>query len=332
MHYLVTHFRFVVALLTVENLKRFTQLITSSFHTKAVYSKTRLAPTPSGYLHLGNVFSFVLTMALAKKTGAKVLLRIDDYDRERVAEKYIQDIFDTLHFLEISWDEGPKNAADFAANYAQRHRMHLYEAALQSLINTRQVFACTCSRTQISNSNNDGGYPGTCRYKGIALQTPYSALRLYTPDSVVIPISTVSGMRLEESLPPPVQDFVVQKKDGMPAYQLCSVADDLHFEVDMIVRGADLWPSTLAQLYLSQILKKDAFQKATFLHHSLLLDGGKKMSKSAGATSVCQLRKEGKKRKDIYAAIARMLHLDTLSVTDWQSLAAVLEHHSFIAF
>ncbi len=87
------------------------------------YKKTRIAPTPSGFLHLGNVLSFSITAALAKKHSAKILLRIDDLDRARANDQYLQDIFDTLNFLEIPWDEGPRNVNEFKNAYSQAHRM-----------------------------------------------------------------------------------------------------------------------------------------------------------------------------------------------------------------
>src|ERR1700760_1845577 len=114
------------------------------------YHKTRIAPTPSGFLHLGNILSFSITAALAKESGAKILLRIDDLDQPRVNKDYLQDIFDTLNFLEIPWDEGPKNVKEFEADYSQQHRMMAYQEAIDQLIDHKLVFACTCSRKQLN--------------------------------------------------------------------------------------------------------------------------------------------------------------------------------------
>src|SRR5258708_37010017 len=97
------------------------------------YRRTRIAPTPSGFLHLGNVVSFVRTVELGKRKGAKVLLRIDDLDRERVEPEYVQDIFDTLEFLELPWDEGPRNVEEFERDWSQIHRIGLYREALDVL-------------------------------------------------------------------------------------------------------------------------------------------------------------------------------------------------------
>src|SRR5690242_19755059 len=106
------------------------------------FLKTRIAPTPSGYLHLGNVFSFALTASLARKTGASTLLRIDDLDQQRIQPQYVQDIFDTLQFLDIPFDEGPKDIEEFDRSWSQLTRMPLYENALAQLKYSGQVFAC----------------------------------------------------------------------------------------------------------------------------------------------------------------------------------------------
>src|SRR5688500_4640510 len=122
------------------------------------FVKTRIAPTPSGYLHAGNALSFILTKALAERTGAKILLRIDDLDQERVRKEYVQDIFDTLDFLGIEWHEGPRNYEDYKNHYSQQHRMDHYTSALQQLLEKNAVFSCTCSRSML-----DGTYHGQCQ-------------------------------------------------------------------------------------------------------------------------------------------------------------------------
>src|SRR5262245_28324997 len=94
------------------------------------FVKTRIAPTPSGYLHIGTILSFSLTAGLARREGASILLRIDDLDRERVQAEYVEDIFETLRFLGIPWDEGPTDAEDFARNWSQMRRLLLYRKAL----------------------------------------------------------------------------------------------------------------------------------------------------------------------------------------------------------
>jgi len=285
------------------------------------FNKTRIAPTPSGFLHLGNVLSFVLTAALARQTGAKILLRIDDLDRERVKPEYVQDIFDTLNFLEIPWHEGPRNVAEYEKDWSQIHRLALYRDALEKLERDGHVFACTCSRAQLQASRNV--YPGTCLDKGLPLDTPESNLRLITDDDEVW-MKTYPGKSISTTLPDEMNDFVVWKKDGLPAYQLASVCDDIYFGVDLVVRGLDLWPSTLAQLQLAAKLGETGFGNITFYHHSLLMTAeGQKLSKSAGDTSVKFLRGQGKTPADIYTIIADLTGKEQ-RINNWLQLSQLL--------
>jgi glutamyl/glutaminyl-tRNA synthetase len=290
-------------------------------HDQLHFTKTRIAPTPSGYLHVGNVLSFALTAALARKTGAKILLRIDDLDQERVNPAYVQDIFDTLNFLNIPWDEGPRDADDYQKNWSQLQRTDLYQEALQQLADQREVFACRCTRSQLQGYD---GYPGTCRNRSIPLDTPGVAWRLYTDDRE-LSIKTLTASTTQTRLPDAMKDFVVKKKDDHVAYQLASVIDDMHFGVDLVVRGQDLYPSTIAQHYLADALEIDAFKNITFYHHQLLMDDGHtKLSKSAGATSIKYLREHGKSAADIYTQIGQMLgHKETLtSLADFENIIA----------
>jgi glutamyl/glutaminyl-tRNA synthetase len=271
--------------------------------TPLSFRKTRLAPTPSGYLHLGNVFSFALTAALAEKHQARTLLRIDDLDRLRAQPEYIQDIFDTLDFMGIPWHEGPRNLRAFEETWSQVHRLALYQKALEELRERGLLFACDCSRAQILQADPTGAYTGRCRERGLSLDAPEVNWRLRTDADVLLTVKT-----LEESttafLPREQQDFVVRKKDGFPAYQLTSLVDDDHFEIDLIVRGTDLWGSTLAQLYLASVLGIERFMKSTFHHHPLLsAPGGQKLSKSAGDTSVRYLRNTGRTAAEVYKMV-----------------------------
>jgi len=283
------------------------------------FARTRIAPTPSGYLHLGNVMSFVITAALAERCGARILLRIDDMDRERYDPKYVQDIFDTLRFLDIPWHEGPRDIASFTSEYSQIHRIDLYKSLLATLEEQQAIFACDCSRSRLLRQNKDGHYTGNCSSRGLPLNREDICWRMHT-DNRLIPVNTLQGIT-RQMLPPSVQYFTVKKKDGYPAYQLSSLADDLYFDVDLIVRGEDLWPSTLAQCFLAMQLNKKTFLKSTFHHHSLIKDtDGMKLSKSAGATSIFHLRKEGKKPSDIFTLIGHLMGLRE-TVSDWRMLA-----------
>lgn len=267
------------------------------------FTRTRIAPTPSGYLHLGNALSFALTAAIARSTGAKILLRIDDLDQQRVNLAYVQDVFDTLNFLEIPWDEGPHNVIEYHDEWSQMRRVDMYNDALQRLAEQRDVFACKCSRSQLQGSS----YPGNCINKSIPLDTRETAWRLFTDDRP-ISLKTLNEGTITTRLPETMKNFVAKKKDDHPAYQLASVIDDLHFEVDLVVRGEDLYPSTLAQLFLADVLGDSRFQDITFYHHPLIMeDGDKKLSKSAGSTSIKYLREKGKTARDVYRMIGSIL-------------------------
>lgn len=256
---------------------------------------------------MGNAYSFQLTAGLARRMGAKILLRIDDLDRERAEEPYVQDIFDTLQFLGIPWDEGPRDNIGFERSWSQLHRMDLYLQALDELRQKGALFACSCSRTQIARESPDGEYPGTCREKGLSLDAPDVNWRVRT-DARVLTMRQLEAPDFNGALDRTMKDFIVRKKDGYPAYQLTSLVDDLHFGVDLIVRGLDLWSSTLAQLYLAELLPLGkAFAGASFHHHPLFTNAdGNKLSKSAGASSIQFLRRAGKTPAEIYGMMGQI--------------------------
>ena len=283
--------------------------------TQSTFRKTRIAPTPSGYLHLGNVLSFALTAALAGKTGAKILLRIDDLDRQRIRDEYVQDIFDTLNFLEIPYDDGPRDLSEYKSQWSQLYRLEMYHKAIERLKMHGHLYACICSRTAVD--------PCICYNKRIAFNEPGCSWKLKTTDEE-IPVKTYPNQTISAKLTPDMQNFVVRKKDGFPAYQLASGCDDLHFGVDLVVRGQDLWPSTLAQLHLAQKLKAEPFFKTTFYHHPLLMaSGNQKLSKSAGDTSIKHLRESGKTPAEIYSMIASLCGKDE-EIENCQQLADAL--------
>lgn len=279
-----------------------------------LYTQTRIAPTPSGYLHLGNVLSFAITATLAQRHGAKILLRIDDLDQARANKLYIQDIFDTLAFLQLPYDEGPVGVDNFEANYSQLRRMDQYRVALNKLRDDGLVYACTCSRRQINSCE--------CFDKHISLDAAGASWRLITNNDVVS-VKDYSGRSIQTTLPDEMQNFIVRKKDGFPSYQLTSVIDDLFYGVDLVVRGQDLWPSTLAQHVLATALGRGGeFGAVTFYHHPLIKDSsGEKLSKSAGATSVKYLRESGKIPAEIFGVIGVMLGGATIAT--WQQLGDV---------
>jgi len=275
------------------------------------FALTRIAPTPSGFLHLGNAYSFLLTKALAKKHGAKILLRIDDLDRDRYRPEYVEDIFATLDFLEIKIDQGPKNSKEMESTWSQVHRLPIYTGGLAQLEQSKLTFSCTCTRSQILQIDPRGIYLGQCLDRRMPLDRIESAWRINTLDADFLDYITYPASPKSVLIPEEASCYVVRKKDLLPAYQLSSLIDDLHFGVDLIVRGQDLFPSTLAQLDLARILGKEEFAKITFYHHSLLKGPDQsKLSKSAGAYSIRQLRQDGKKLIDLFQLLGQSLGLN----------------------
>jgi len=246
-----------------------------------------MAPTPSGFLHIGNAYNFTLNWLAARLTpGARLLLRIDDLDAERKRPEYVQDIFDTLRWLGLDWDEGPRSAEDFEKNWSQRHRLPLYHDTLHALRLDGHLFACGKSRRDLAPF--EGGYPPEFREQHLSLDAPDAAWRIKTPH---LP-----------GLPP---DFVVRRRDGIPAYQIASLTDDRHFGVTHVIRGADLAESTAAQQFLAECLGWPDFSRIHFLHHPLLLgsDGGK-LSKSAGAAALKTRREAGQSPAEVFRSLA----------------------------
>jgi glutamyl/glutaminyl-tRNA synthetase len=281
------------------------------------FSLTRIAPTPSGFLHLGNAFSFLLTQAIAKKYGAKIFLRIDDLDRERYRSEYVQDIFDTLDFLEIPIDQGPKSLEELESEWSQVHRMSLYDQALENLRQTKRVFACDCSRNKIQQMDSRGYYLGQCLDRRIPLDRPETAWRINTLDSDFISFTEYPQGKKTDLIPEETAFYIVRKKDKLPAYHLTSVVDDIHFGVDLVVRGIDLYPSTLAQLDLAGHIGKESFGQITFLHHELIRgENQSKLSKSAGSLAIQTLRKEGKKLEDVKNLIRNQVSTEFFQVLE----------------
>lgn len=290
------------------------------------FNLTRIAPTPSGFLHLGNLYSFLITKALAQKHGAKILLRIDDLDRERFRTEYVQDIFDTLDFMEISYDLGPRNLHEFDSEWSQNHRLSLYEEGLEKLKAQNVLFSCDCSRKKIQQMDSSGYYLGHCQDRRIPLDRQEVAWRFNTFTADFIKIKEYPNQFKSYTLPEDTAFFVVRKKDRFPAYQLTSLIDDLHFGVDLIIRGTDLFGSTLAQQLVAETLGDKSFRDVTFLHHKLLKGPNKeKLSKSEGSTSIQFLRKEGKTPTDIYRILG-LISGSKEPIVDFESFKA---HMSF---
>jgi glutamyl-tRNA synthetase len=226
---------------------------------------TRFAPTPSGYLHIGNAMNAQLVAWLARATGATVALRIDDLDGARYRHAYLKDIFGVLQWLGIEWQLGPRDDVDFESGYSLRARTAYYREELAAAGERGlELYACRCSRRQLIGPPT-GGCPGGCREASLAYVIGETAIRARVPTGTA----------------PEVGDVVLWRRDDLPAYHLVSVVEDRDLGVTHIVRGEDLRPSTEVQTFLAPYLDAATFTAASIVHHGLLTDAlGAKLSKS----------------------------------------------------
>jgi glutamyl-tRNA synthetase len=281
--------------------------------------RSRLAPTPSGFLHLGNGVNFLRTWLLVRKAGGALKLRIDDLDGDRCKPEYIEDIFRQLDWLGLDWDEGPSGPDDFTRRYSQRLRMERYRGVLEGLRQRARLFACTCSRKEIQRRSPSGLYPGTCRHLSHRSGAPHALRILVEPEAVLEVASQTLDLSRE------LGDFVVWRRDERPAYQLASLVDDLDDRINLIVRGEDLRVSTAAQLYLAAKLGRDEFARARFIHHPLLFGpDGRKLSKSDDALALAALRARGETPLPVYRAVARQLAINPAEISSLADLMAAL--------
>ena len=243
-------------------------------------TKGRFAPSPSGRMHLGNVYAALLSWLSVKKKGGSWVLRIEDLDPQRCKLEYALQLEDDLRWLGLDWDEGGTENRGNCGPYLQSQRSEIYEEYLNRLNKTGLTYPCTCTRADIMATQapheSDGRivYKGTCRPLAMPNHTiteyPHSgkqaATRLYVPDKQ---ISFTDGHYGAQSvnLATHCGDFVLRRKDGAWAYQLAVVVDDALMGITEVVRGRDLLLSASQQIYLYDILSLKA---PDFIHFPLL--------------------------------------------------------------
>ena len=243
-------------------------------------TKGRFAPSPSGRMHLGNVYAALLSWLSGKKKGGSWVLRIEDLDPQRCKLEYALQLEDDLRWLGLDWDEGGTENRGNCGPYLQSQRSEIYEEYLNRLHKTGLTYPCTCTRADIMATQapheSDGRivYKGTCRPLAMPNHTvteyPHSgkqaATRLYVPDKQ---ISFTDGHYGAQSvnLATHCGDFVLRRKDGAWAYQLAVVVDDALMGITEVVRGRDLLLSASQQIYLYDILSLKA---PDFIHFPLL--------------------------------------------------------------
>ena len=285
---------------------------------------SRLAPTPSGYLHLGNAVNFLMTWSIVRCLGGTLHLRIDDMDGIRFRNDVLEDIFVCLDWLGLDWDIGPSGPGDFDSRYSLQARKDHYRMQLKRLEKAcSKTFACQCSRSQIKKASADGLYPGTCRDKGLSFTPGHHALRLR--------VSEGERIRVEDrsvDLARAFGDFVLWRKDDQPSYQLASLIEDEAHGMTFIVRGEDLLLSTAAQIYLAGCFGFTSFPACFFYHHRLILGkDGEKLSKSRGAYALKDMRISGQGPGPVVRAAAAMLGLCPDGLSCARDLNSLLAEH-----
>ncbi len=278
---------------------------------------SRIAPTPSGYLHVGNAVNFLLTWAVVRSRGGTLHLRIDDMDGIRFRAEVLDDIFQSLEWLGIDWDTGPTGPDAFYAHFSLQKKRELYRRELHRLKDvTGKLFVCDCSRGAIKKIAPSGLYPGTCRHQNHRLTPGKTAMRVRVEAGTVV---DVGGHSID--LCEVFGDFILWRKDDQPAYQFASLLEDEALKMNLIVRGADLLPSTAAQLYLSALFGGERFGECTFIHHGLILGPcGEKLSKSLGSYALKEMRASGQTPLSIWKRAAQYLGIDPHEVTSPQDL------------
>ena len=244
----------------------------------------RFAPTPSGRMHLGNVFSFLIAWLSVKSRGGHILLRMEDLDTQRTSEEFAEILRNDLRWLGLSWDEETS---------AQSRRSGVYDRYFEKLMDEGLLYPCFCTRSQLHSVNaphlSDGTYvyPGTCRHLTQRPNKPHS-WRVQVPDREWAFRDFLQG-DFRQNLAADCGDFVVRRADGVYVYQLAVTVDDGESGVTEVVRGVDLLSSAPRQMYLQALF---GFAHPDYGHVPLLLaPDGRRLSKRDKDLDLGQLRK-----------------------------------------
>lgn len=274
---------------------------------------TRLAPSPTGALHLGNARTFLVNWLIARQNAWRIVLRIEDIDGPRIKADADRQAIEDLRWLGLDWDDEP---------VYQSARLPLYAEAMVELLTSRHAYPCTCTRREIELAASaphaeDGAaiYPGTCRGRFESVADAHrhagrpSAVRFAVPDRE---IRFTDTLRREICTNPArdLGDFVIAKADGTPAYQLAVVVDDAASGVTDIIRGDDLIDSTPRQILLYEALGLgDRIPR--YCHLPLVVgEDGRRLAKRHGDTRLSHYRELGVPAERILALVARWCGID----------------------
>lgn len=274
---------------------------------------TRLAPSPTGALHLGNARTFLVNWLMARQQGWKILLRIEDLDGPRVKHGADLEAMEDLRWLGVDWDEGP---------IYQSPRLKIYQDAAARLLAEGKAYPCICTRKEVELAASaphaeDGAavYPGTCRGKYKTIEEAQAAVRRTPAVRFAVPPGAVEfedrfrgRCRFEPARE--LGDFVILKSDGTAAYQLAVVIDDAEMHITDVVRGDDLLDSTPRQMLLYWALDL-ADRVPNYVHLPLVVGtDGRRLAKRHGDTRLSYYRRLGVSRERVLALLARWCGAD----------------------
>ena len=260
---------------------------------KSVSYRGRIAPTPSGYLHLGHGRTFRIAMERAREAEGVLVYRTEDLDQARCRPKFVEAAMRDLRDFGLNWEEGPDLGGPYGP-YAQSERMTHYLDAWRRLHSSGSIYPCSCSRKDVRNAlsaphEDDPVFPSELRPSlgtgSDAVSPKATNWRFRVPDGRTL--SFEDGRRGSQSFVAGQDfgDFLVWRKDGFPSYELAVVADDVAMQITEVVRGEDLLKSTVRQLLIYEALHAQA---PAFYHCELVLDAaGKRLAKR---DSVARLR------------------------------------------
>jgi glutamyl/glutaminyl-tRNA synthetase len=258
----------------------------------------RLAPSPTGFLHLGHARTFLVAQQRAQSRGGKLILRNEDLDRVRCRPEFVSAMTEDLRWFGLNWTEGPDVGGPFAP-YNQSERMEFYRAALETLRAQNLIYPCTCSRKDIQQAlsaphmeADEPVYPGTCRSnRKSEIANRKFNWRFRVSDGETISFTDGNRGGQEFVAGRDFGDFIVWRGDDVPAYQLACVVDDAAMRITEVVRGADLLVSTARQILLCRAL---GLEPPDFFHCDLMLDAeGNRLAKRHDALSLRELRNRG---------------------------------------
>ena len=267
----------------------------------------RIAPTPTGYLHLGHFATFRRAWERARAAGGVLIYRNEDIDPQRCRPEFVAAAKEDVRWAGLDWDEGPDVGGPYGP-YDQSMRVPQYRSVAERLLRDGRAYFCTCSRRDLAEAgvapHDDGSeplYPGTCRGHR-EIPPGGAAMRFRVNDGDVVefidgrlgPQRFIAGKDFG--------DFVVWRKDDAPAYELAVVVDDAAMEISEVVRGEDLLLSTARQILLYRAL---GAEPPLFFHCPLIRDAdGRRLAKRQRALSLRELRAGGATIEDLVRRVA----------------------------